>query len=129
MNAVYAALICVMGAIISSVVRQNRPELAMGVAIAAGTAAIAVCLPEISAVISAVRALGADSGIGGGAISIMLRGAGIAIIAEFASQVCADAGETSLAGRIELGARLALLAMATPLLSDVLASVYSLLSY
>lgn len=127
MNAIYASLICIAGALICAVLRQTRPELAMGAALAAGTAAIFICMGDIRQAAEALKSLSGAAGIGAGYSEIMLRACGIALIAEFASQICTDAGESALAGRIKLALRIALIAMALPLLTDVLSRSASLM--
>ena len=47
----------------------------------------------------------------------MLRAAGITVIAELAAQLCRDAGERALAGRVSLIARASILALCVPLVS------------
>ena len=128
MNAIYAALICVAGALVSSVLKQQRPELSLGVVIATGVAAIAVCLPDLREALAALSTLADGAGVRQDSVRVMLRATGIAIIAEFASQICQDAGESALSGRIQLGARLVLLAMAVPLITEILSRAYSLVS-
>ena len=127
MNAVYASLICIAGALICTVIRQTRPEIAMAAALAAGTAALLICLPDIRQAAEALGGLSDSAGVGSDWSQLMLRGCGIALIAEFASQICADAGETALAGRIKLALRLALTVMALPMLAEVLSQSASLM--
>ena len=127
MNAIYASLICIAGALICTVLRQTRPEMATAAALAAGTAAVLMCLPDIRRAAEALRLLSEGSGAGQQYSQTLLRACGVALIAEFASQICADAGETALAGRIKLALRLALTVMALPLLADVISQSASLL--
>lgn len=129
MNAIYAALICIAGALVCAVLRQQRPELAMGAALAAGTAAIMVCLTDIRQAAGALSALVSAAGLDAEYSSLMLRACGLALIAEFATQICADAGESALAGRIRLALRLALLVMAVPMIADVLSQSASLMEF
>lgn len=129
MSAVYAALICIAGALISAVVRQQRPELALGVALAAGTGALMICIGDIRQAAGALGALTTAAGLDQSHAELMLRACGITLIGEFAMQVCADAGESALAGRIRLALRLATLVMALPLITDVLLQGSSLLEY
>ncbi len=126
MNAIYAALLCVAGALICAVLKQQHPELSLGVAIATGIAAVGIMLPDFKTAISTLSTLADAAGVAQTSVKIMLRACGISIIAEFAAQVCQDAGESALAGRIQLGARLALLAMAVPLITEILSRVSSL---
>ena len=126
MNVIYAALLCVAGALICAVLKEQKPEISLAVAIATGLAAIGIMLPELRSAISALSTLAESAGVEQTSVKIMLRACGISIIAEFASQICQDAGESALAGRIQLGARLALLAMAVPLITEILSRVSSL---
>ena len=49
-----------------------------------------------------------------------VRGAAIAILSDLGAQLCRDAGETALAGRVTLIARVSILALCAPLLSALL---------
>ena len=51
-----------------------------------------------------------------------------AIAAELGAQLCADAGEAALAGRIELASRVATLGLCLPLAADIARSLGLLLS-
>ena len=120
MNAVYASLLCIAGALVCTVLRQTRPEMATGVALAAGIAAIVMCMGDIRQAAQSLDKLADAAGIGKDYAETMLRACGVALIAEFAVQICTDAGETALAGRIKLALRAALIVMAAPMLADVL---------
>lgn len=122
MNAVYASLICIAGAMVCLVIRQYRPELAAAAAMAAGVAALMVCSEDIRAAASALESLVSAAGLEQGYYSVMLRACGISLVAEFAAQICRDAGESALEGRIKLALRLALTVMAAPMIAEVLAS-------
>ena len=127
MHAVYAALVCVAGAMICAVVRAQRPELSMGIALAAGCLAVTICLPELQSAVSGLVQLSDLAGAGKKDIGLLLRACGISLISEFAAQVCSDAGESALAGRIRMGQRFVLLAMALPLLTNLLRDALAML--
>lgn len=127
MHAIYAALVCVAGALICAVVRPQRPEVSVGVVLATGCLAVMICLPELQYAVSGLLKLNELAGEGQEQIRLLLRACGISLIAEFASQVCADAGETALAGRVRIGLRFVLLAMALPLLTDLVRDALSML--
>jgi stage III sporulation protein AD len=52
--------------------------------------------------------------------AVALKVTGIALIAQFSSQVCRDAGEESIAQKIELGGKVVMLAMTVPLLLNMI---------
>jgi stage III sporulation protein AD len=128
MSAIYASLICVGAALVCAHLKKRWPELALGIAIAAGLAVLAAFVPDIASMVSAMRTLAQSSGMDTGYTGVMLRACGISLVAEFAAQICRDAGESALSGRILLCARLALLAMAAPIVTDILSRLSRLLS-
>ena len=54
---------------------------------------------------------------------VLTRAVGISIIAELGVQICQDAEQSALAGRIRLAARLTMLAMALPLAREIAESL------
>lgn len=126
MTAIQVVLVCVATALACSLLRAVRPELAMGVALAGGVASLFLLRGELEAAFRLVRTLAAQENLGAGSAGLLLRASGIALAAEFGAELCRDAGESALAGRIELGARIALLAMAAPLVQDMLALIVAL---
>ena len=115
MEAVRAALICASAALICSLI--PRPEMRLGVVIAAGLCVMAFCLQPLREGAAMLRMLGAQSGADTG--GVMIRAVGVAIVAEFGAQLCRDAGEGALAGRVELAGRATMLTLALPLLTDL----------
>ena len=108
--------LCVAAAMICAALRVQRPELATAVSLAAGLAALAALAAEFSAsglVSELTRLLDRDT------TSLVLRAAGVAVLSELGSQLCEDAGERALAGRIRLAARCATLALCAPMLSEL----------
>ena len=89
--------------------------------------------PADAAGIAALAMLGAEAGdvstwFGettrlfeqGGDISLAaLRGVGIAVTAELGAQLCTDAGESAMAGRITLAGRVAMLSLCLPMLTEL----------
>jgi len=60
-------------------------------------------------------------------LNTLLKMTGITYIAEFSSGICKDAGYSSIAGQIELFARLAVLAVSMPVLLALLETVHDFL--
>ena len=113
--------LCVAAAMACAVIRVQRPEMATAVSLAAGATVMAMLAahvesmwPELS---GAARAF---SGVDGEIRGALLRASGITVISEMAVQLCRDAGESALAGRIALVARVSVLALCAPLVSGIL---------
>lgn len=127
MDAVRAMLICVAGALVCSMLRVQRPEFRLAVAIAAGLAALAFSMDGISSGVETLTALAQETGLAGETTGLMMRATGITVLAEFGAQLCRDAEESALAGRVELAGRAALLTMTAPLLTDMLTRIAEIL--
>lgn len=111
--------LCVAVAMICSAIRSQRPELATAISLAAGLTALALAWSAFHAAadwFEAVRGLLATEG---DLTATVVKGAGIAVVAELGSQLCADAGETALAGRVTLASRVAMLGLCAPMLSEL----------
>lgn len=120
-------LLCVAAALICVTLRATRPEMAAAVAMAAGLVALALSMDDVRAVIAALRGLSERAAVSQDAVGLMLRAVGVALVAEFGTQLCRDAGESALAGRVEFGARTALLAMSLPVLGSLVTRLTALL--
>jgi stage III sporulation protein AD len=127
LQVVQLVLLCVAAALVAAMLRTDRPEMAAAVAMAAGTVALLMAAGDLKTVADAARALASGAGVSGESTQIMLRAAGIALIAEFGAQLSRDAGESALAGRIELGARVALAAMCVPLITGLVTKLTSMM--
>ena len=120
---VKVAALCVATAMICAALRVQRPEMATALSLAAGVAVLAMLLGELTRAaegLSVLRdRLGADADIA----AVLLKGAGVAVLSELGAQLCSDAGETALAGRVTLAARVAMLALCAPLLTELVDAV------
>lgn len=127
MVAVRIVAICVAAAALCAVLRSQHPEMAMALAVVAGLVALGLSMDALSRAANTLSTLAAQSGLSAESTQLLIRATGIALLAEFGAQLCRDAGESSLAGRIEMGGRMVLLGMATPLLSSLMDRLLTIL--
>lgn len=127
MDAMKAMLICVAGALVCAMLRVQRPEFRLAVAVAAGLAALALSMESVASGVDTLISLADNAGLAGETTGVMLRATGITVAAEFGAQLCRDADESALAGRVELAGRAFLLAMAAPLMTDILGRITEIL--
>lgn len=119
MTVMRAVLLAVAGALACTLLRPQKPEFRMAVSIAAGILVLMWSMEGIGQGVEAVRSLTGQSGLPEDTAGLLLRATGIALIAEFGSQLCRDADESALAGRVELAGRAALLGLAAPLIAGL----------
>ena len=127
MAVVKVAMLCVAAALMCAAIKVQKPEMSMALSLAAGVTALVWSLPYVQGAVEGIKALAGGAGLGEGAMTVMLKAAGVALITEFAQQLCRDAGESALAGRVEFCGRAALLAMSVPLMSGLVTRLGQLL--
>lgn len=127
MNAISAAVLCAGTAILCSCLKKRWPELSLAVAVCTGLCILAAYMPDISGVIKNLNSVFSNPGTDARLLKIMLKACGISLVTEFGVQICRDAGENALAGRIVLCSRLTILGMAAPVISDIFSHLSSLL--
>lgn len=119
MGIVQAAGVALLSAMLALLLKELRAAAVPAVRLA-GTllllgAALGLCAPILKT-ISELMAL-AD---GGAYTALLLRGVGIALIAELAASLCRDMGEGTVAEGVVLFGRLEILLLALPLLRELL---------
>lgn len=127
MTAMRAVFLCVAGALVCALIRQQKPEMRTAAAIAVGLCALGLSLDGLGAGVEMLRMLSGRAGMSGEHSLLLIRATGIALIAQFASQLCRDAEENALAGRVELAGRTALMGMTLPLLTELLQRIEGIL--
>ena len=114
-------LLC--GALLSVVLRGQRPELAMCLSLLAGVLVIGLLIGQIIPLAGTVQRMLTAGGLSGDSLAVVLRAAGVCLLTQLTADTCRDAGETALAGKAELTGRILLLLLAMPLYEDILTLV------
>jgi stage III sporulation protein AD len=117
---VKVALIGVLVTFLSLLFKRERGEYTVLLGIAAGFLMFSMVLSQVGTVLDFLEELMESLPIEKGYLAILLKLLGITYIAEFASSICKDAGYGSLAGQIELFAKISILALGVPGVSYVL---------
>ena len=90
-------VLCLSAAQICMTLRAAHPQMAAAVAMAAGVAALMLSSADLGAFSRALHTL-EDYAQGEAEQLYLVKICGIAVIAEFASDICRDAGEGALVG-------------------------------
>jgi len=121
------AAFAVISAIIAVMLRQYRPEIALQISIAAGLLILLAVMEQITGVLSTVSEIAHEYGIDESGLTTIFKVIGISYLAQFAADTCRDSGESALAGKVELAAKILILTLALPIIKILLESVNSLL--
>ena len=119
--------IAVAAAVISLLVKQYKPEYAPAVAVVASVTVLTAALKAAIPVAAEYFGIAAETAGDMSAYGIMFKSLGITYLTVFAADTCRDAGQNSLAAKVELAGRLAVVATALPLVKRVVSIVTELL--
>lgn len=122
-----AAAVAIVGAVLVLVVRRTSPELALLLSLAACLALAFVLLQLLTPVLTFLETLRETAGLNEAVLAPLLKTVAIGLIAKIAAAVCADAGQTSIGGFVELCGSVCALYTALPLLNAVLDLLQSLM--
>jgi len=112
--------------ILSVVLKQIRPEIALQLSILAGASIFILIISKIRVVIDLLQTLADQANISSYYLIIILKIVGIAYLAEFGAQICRDAGESALGTKIELAAKVGVIILAIPIIVAITESLVRL---
>lgn len=127
MDILQIVCIGIIAVVLSSMLKAQRPEIALQVSIVTGILIFVIIIVKLSAVINFLQTFSKRADIDGTYITILLKIVGIAYIAEFGAEVCKDAGESSVASKIELAGKVTIVILAVPIISSLLDLVVKLM--
>lgn len=127
MNIMQITAIGLVTALLVIVVKQQRPDIAMMISLAAGSIIFILLLGNIKIIATTVENMAQKANLDSIYITTVLKVIGIAYIAEFGSQICKDAGEGAIASKIELGGKILIMVLALPILTALMEAVLKIL--
>ena len=110
----------IIGALLTLVLRQLRPELAMLCALITGAMLVFSIIDQAALLLAKLAEISARFETDAGIFSTMLKITGVAYIAEFGVQACRDAGENAIASKVELGGKVVMLGLCVPVVVNLL---------
>ena len=123
-----AAAAGLVGTVLALILGQYRPEFRMLVTAAVTLLLMAMVLEQLSPVLEQLRSTMELTGLTGDYATILFKAVGICLLTQLAGDVCRDSGESSIASKIELAGRAAILLTAMPLIQEVLAWAWELMN-
>jgi stage III sporulation protein AD len=113
--------------ILSLVIKEQKPLFAFLLAVFTGIVIFLFLIGKISEVIRVLESLANKSNIDMIFLKSILKIIGIAYIAEFGAQIVRDAGQESIASKIELAGKILIMVMAVPIIHVIVETVMQLL--
>ncbi|HOQ75166.1 MAG TPA: SpoIIIAC/SpoIIIAD family protein [Thermoclostridium sp.] len=117
----------IVGAVLAVVVSEKKPEMGMMIGLAFGALALAIVAGKAGAVIQLINDSVDRSGIDANLIVPVLKVTGMAYITQFAVDACRDAGQNSIASKIEIAGKIMMLAVAAPIATALIRMVTTII--
>ena len=116
-----------VGTVATLILRQQKPEMAVQAAVATGVILFFSIAASLGTAVQSLLDLANRYGIDTNYIGTVIRLIGIAYICQFAAEVCRDAGEGSIASKIEIAGKVLILLYAIPIVEALLTLIVSIL--
>ena len=124
MNVITVIGMGIVGMVLAVLLKQYKPEYAIGVGLAVGVTVFLMVLVEALPIFDQIRSLFSNINVEFEYTSILFKALGICFVTQLASDACIDAGQTAIASNIEIAGRVAVLLISLPLF-NVLLSIAS----
>lgn len=106
--------------------KEYKPVFSLFVVSAGGICIACAAIKELSSYVSYFSDISRNTGIEKYG-AVMIKALGIGLVTRFASDACRDAGESSLAAKLELAGKAEILILGFPLVKDVINIAMSML--
>ena len=122
-----AILLGLLGVACSLVLKKLRPELSLIVAAATGILLFSLCLKPLKELFAFFQNQSISYGLESEYIGLGIKVIGIAYLAQMGASLCQDAGESAIAGKVELCGRILILSAALPAAFQVMETAMELI--
>jgi len=109
------------------IIKEQKPIFAFLLAAFTGIVIFLFLIGKIASVIQILEDLAVNANVNMIFLKTILKIIGIAYIAEFGAQIVRDAGQESIASKIELSGKILIMVMAIPIVSVIIETVVKLL--
>lgn len=121
------AVLAIVAALCAVVVKKQAPEIAVVLALTAGTIVLLSCIQSLSKILDFLYELAEFGGISQAVIRPVIKVSGIAIVTKVTVEICKDAKESGLASFVETAGTVLALFTVLPLMAAVLSTLTDLL--
>lgn len=117
------AQVVVIGFIATIIVvflKDHKPEIALQLSLAVGVIIFLFMITRLTVVVQALQEIALKVNIDITYLNIVLKIIGVAYLASFGVEICKDAGQSSIASKIEFAGKIIIISLAIPILMAVM---------
>lgn len=128
MNIFSFAACGVIACVLIITIKQYKPELAVIMTIAAGVLILGGMMISFAPVITSISEIAGRAGINSAYMVVVIKAIGICLVAQLAADICRDAGQQTIASKVEMAGKLGIVAVSIPLFQDLLRLAANIMS-
>lgn len=113
-------MIGLVAALLSSIIKEWKPQVAIVLGMAAGIIIFLLMLSKFNLVIQALERIASKADIDMVYLNTVFKIIGISYISSLGIELCKDAGQNSIAGKIEFAGKMLIIVLALPILMAVI---------
>ncbi|MCI1859722.1 MAG: stage III sporulation protein AD [Sporolactobacillus sp.] len=113
--------------LLAIVLKEKNPAYALLLTLIVGTFIFILLIDQIRLVMDMLGNIAGRAKLNDAYIATVLKIIGIAYVAEFGAQLAKDAGQSALAGKIELAGKIMILVLAIPILTAIVDAIMNLM--
>ena len=118
----------ILSAVLCVIVRQYKPEMALGIGTACGVLILIAVITMLSPSVEAIAELTETAGLDEGYAAILLKALAVCYITQLSADCCRDAGESAIATKIELAGKAAIVVISLPVFASLAELVTNLIT-
>lgn len=117
----------IVSSILALTLKKYSPQISILISITAGVIIFMMAIPQLKIVLDMFHSISQNVDINKIYISIVLKIIAISYIAEFGVQICKDAGENSIASKIEFVSKVLIMVVSAPILVALMELVLTMM--
>lgn len=119
--------LCITATALVLVIRRDRPDIALQIGLAVAAIVFIAIADRLVGTLTVLRDLAVRANVNTLYLGVVLKIIGVAYVSEFGAQICRDANESSIAGKVELAGKVIILALSIPVVLAVMEAIIRLL--
>jgi len=108
-------------------VKKERPDIALLISLIAGIIVFMFLVSKLTIIVNFLQTLSNKANIDIVYLDTVFKILGIAYLSSFCSEICRDAGESSIASKVEFAGKILILTLAIPILMAVMQTILKIM--
>ncbi|GAA0075953.1 stage III sporulation protein AD [Clostridium sp. CTA-5] len=121
------ATLAFVGLFLTLLFKNSKSEISVFISLAVSVLILLLIISQVQEIITFLRSIADKANIDTVYIGIVLKILAIAYLASFTSEICKDAGASSIATKVEFSGKIMILVLAIPILMAVLNSILQIM--